>query len=172
MCRVYSFFSTTKRPVVCHTLELKGIPGIPQLARQIKTLHHGDHVSAVAIDRSNFVYTGGKGSVKIWDIFSETKKPLFHLDWLEQNSFVRSIKLLPNGQKFVVGGEAPTISLWDLGSPKPRYQFRIYRQNKIARMRLGVADFSWFQFYRRSGELELNSLGCYALAVSSDGKVS
>lgn len=44
-------------------------PGIPRHARQINTLSHGEVVCAVTISNpTKYVYTGGKGCVKVWDI--------------------------------------------------------------------------------------------------------
>merc|ERR1719189_2045577 len=43
--------------------------GIPRHARQINTLQHGEVVCAVTMSNpTKFVYTGGKGCVKVWDI--------------------------------------------------------------------------------------------------------
>uniref|UniRef100_A0A1B0GIE9 Groucho/TLE N-terminal Q-rich domain-containing protein n=2 Tax=Lutzomyia longipalpis TaxID=7200 RepID=A0A1B0GIE9_LUTLO len=43
--------------------------GIPRHARQINTLSHGEVVCAVTISNpTKYVYTGGKGCVKAWDI--------------------------------------------------------------------------------------------------------
>ena len=41
-------------------------PGIPRAARQINTLGHGEVVCAVAMSNpTKYVYTGGKGCVKV-----------------------------------------------------------------------------------------------------------
>jgi len=96
--------------------------GIPRNARQINTLAHGEVVCAVTISNpTKFVYTGGKGCVKVWDIFSQTKTPVSQLDCLQKDNYIRSVKLLPDGRTLIVGGEASTISIWDLAGPKPRY---------------------------------------------------
>lgn len=43
--------------------------GIPRHARQINNLSHGEVVCAVTISNpTKYVYTGGKGCVKVWDI--------------------------------------------------------------------------------------------------------
>lgn len=43
--------------------------GIPRHARQINTLSHDEVVCAVTISNpTKYVYTGGKGCVKVWDI--------------------------------------------------------------------------------------------------------
>lgn len=40
---------------------------VPKLARDIDILNHGEVVCAVTIsDPTKFVYTGGKGCVKVW----------------------------------------------------------------------------------------------------------
>merc|ERR1719225_386447 len=44
-------------------------PGIPRHARTINTLNHGEVVCAVTMSNpTKYVYTGGKGCVKVWDI--------------------------------------------------------------------------------------------------------
>src|SRR6218665_836637 len=56
-------------------------PAIPRSARQINNLPHGEVVCAVTISMpTKYVYTGGKGCVKVWDINSKT--PISQLDCL------------------------------------------------------------------------------------------
>lgn len=59
-------------------------PGIPRHARQISTLNHGEVVCAVTISNpTKYVYTGGKGCVKAWDISQPNlKSPVSQLDCL------------------------------------------------------------------------------------------
>lgn len=59
-------------------------PGIPRHARQISTLPHGEVVCAVTISNpTKYVYTGGKGCVKAWDISQQNhKNPVSQLDCL------------------------------------------------------------------------------------------
>lgn len=59
-------------------------PGIPRQARQINTLTHGEVVCAVTISNpTKYVYTGGKGCVKVWDISQPgNKSPVSQLDCL------------------------------------------------------------------------------------------
>lgn len=59
-------------------------PGIPRHARQINTLGHGEVVCAVTISNpTKYVYTGGKGCVKVWDISQPgSKSPVSQLDCL------------------------------------------------------------------------------------------
>ncbi|XP_009988491.1 PREDICTED: protein groucho-1-like, partial [Tauraco erythrolophus] len=97
-------------------------PGIPRHARQINTLSHGEVVCAVTISNpTRHVYTGGKGCVKIWDISQPgSKSPISQLDCLNRDNYIRSCKLLPDGRTLIVGGEASTLTIWDLASPTPR----------------------------------------------------
>lgn len=90
--------------------------GIPRHARQINTLAHGEVVCAVTISNpTKYVYTGGKGCVKVWDISQPgNKSPVSQLDCLQRDNYIRSCKLLPDGRTLIVGGEASTISIWDL----------------------------------------------------------
>jgi len=120
--------------------------GIPRHARQINTLSHGEVVCAVTISNpTKYVYTGGKGCVKVWDISQPgSKSPVSQLDCLQKDNYIRSVKLLPDGRTLIVGGEASTISIWDLGGPTPRIK----------------------------GELPSSAPACYALAISPDSKVS
>ncbi|XP_058012725.1 transducin-like enhancer protein 3 isoform X4 [Ahaetulla prasina] len=120
-------------------------PGIPRHARQINTLSHGEVVCAVTISNpTRHVYTGGKGCVKIWDISQPgTKNPISQLDCLNRDNYIRSCKLLPDGRTLIVGGEASTLTIWDLASPTPRIK----------------------------AELTSSAPACYALAISPDAKV-
>ncbi|CAL8269004.1 unnamed protein product [Arctogadus glacialis] len=120
-------------------------PGIPRHARQIHTLNHGEVVCAVTISASTrHVYTGGKGCVKVWDISQQgNKSPMAQLDCLNRDNYIRSCKLLPDGRTLIVGGEASTLSIWDLATPTPRIK----------------------------AELTSSAPACYALAISPDNKV-
>ncbi|XP_067839234.1 transducin-like enhancer protein 1 isoform X3 [Heptranchias perlo] len=120
-------------------------PGIPRHARQINTLSHGEVVCAVTISNpTRHVYTGGKGCVKVWDISQPgSKSPVSQLDCLNRDNYIRSCKLLPDGCTLIVGGEASTLSIWDLAAPTPRIK----------------------------AELTSSAPACYALAISPDSKV-
>jgi len=120
-------------------------PGIPRAARQINTLGHGEVVCAVAMSNpTKYVYTGGKGCVKVWDITQpNTKTAISQLDCLQRENYIRSIKLLPDGRTLVVGGEASNLSIWDLASPSPRIK----------------------------AEMPSSAPACYALAISPDSKL-
>jgi len=121
-------------------------PGIPRHARQINTLTHGEVVCAVTVSNpTRHVYTGGKGCVKVWDISQPGNKspPISQLDCLQRDNYIRSIKLLQDGRTLIVGGEASTLTIWDLAAPKPRIK----------------------------AELNSSAPACYALAISPDAKV-
>ncbi|XP_066599106.1 protein groucho-like isoform X2 [Prorops nasuta] len=134
------------QPVPFPTDALIG-PGIPRHARQINTLTHGEVVCAVTISNpTKYVYTGGKGCVKVWDIgqaVGGSTKPVSQLDCLQRDNYIRSVKLLPDGRTLIVGGEASQLSIWDLASPTPRIK----------------------------AELTSSAPACYALAISPDSKV-
>ncbi|KAM6107391.1 transducin-like enhancer protein 2 [Pterocles gutturalis] len=119
--------------------------GIPRHARQLHTLAHGEVVCAVTISNSTqHVYTGGKGCVKVWDVGQPgTKTAVAQLDCLNRDNYIRSCKLLPDGCSLIVGGEASTLSIWDLAAPTPRIK----------------------------AELTSSAPACYALAISPDAKV-
>uniref|UniRef100_A0A8D2PR50 TLE family member 3, transcriptional corepressor n=1 Tax=Zosterops lateralis melanops TaxID=1220523 RepID=A0A8D2PR50_ZOSLA len=59
------------------------------------------------------------------------------------DNYIRSCKLLPDGRTLIVGGEASTLTIWDLASPTPRIK----------------------------AELTSSAPACYALAISPDAKV-
>ena len=125
-------------------------PGVPRQVKLINSLAHGEVVCAVTISNpTRHVYTGGKGCVKIWDIEAgrsgtKTPPPVHQLDCLSRDSYIRSCKLLPDGRTLIVGGEANTISIWDLAAnPAPRIK----------------------------GELGSQAPACYALAISPDSKI-
>ncbi|XP_023289311.1 protein groucho-like, partial [Orussus abietinus] len=134
------------QPVPFPTDALIG-PGIPRHARQISTLTHGEVVCAVTISNpTKYVYTGGKGCVKVWDIGqggTGSSKPVSQLDCLQRDNYIRSVKLLPDGRTLIVGGEASQLSIWDLAGPTPRIK----------------------------AELPSSAPACYALAISPDSKV-
>merc|ERR1719351_79673 len=143
----YSFHVNAEgqtRPVPFPADALMG-PGIPRHARKINSLPHGDVVCAVTMSNpTKYVYTGGKGCVKVWDISQPgSKAPVSQLDCLTRDNYIRSIKLLPDGRTLVVGGEASTLSIWDLAAPNPRIK----------------------------AELTSSAPACYALAISPDSKV-
>ncbi|KAL4710980.1 hypothetical protein ACJJTC_017945 [Scirpophaga incertulas] len=119
-------------------------PGIPRHARQVSALAHGEVVCAVTVSSpTKYVYTGGKGCVKVWDISQPAKAPVSQLDCLQRDNYIRSVKLLPDGRTLIVGGEASNLSIWDLASPTPRIK----------------------------AELTSSAPACYALAISPDSKV-
>lgn len=61
----------------------------------------------------------------------------------QRDNYIRSVKLLPDGRTLIVGGEASTLSIWDLAAPTPRMR----------------------------AELTSSAPACYALAISPDSKV-
>lgn len=143
----YSFHVTADgqmQPVPFPADALVG-PGIPRHARQASTLNHGEVVCAVTISNPcRHVYTGGKGCVKVWDITqTNVKSPVTQLDCLQRDNYIRSVKLLQDGRTLVVGGEASTISIWDLAASQPHIK----------------------------GELNSTAPACYALAISPDSKI-
>lgn len=120
--------------------------GIPRQVRNVATLNHGEVVCAVTIGPSQkhhkqYVYTGGKGCVKIWDI-AEPKNYVNQLDCLREH-YIRSVKLISEGKSLVVGGEESTITIWDLAESTPKLKSQL------------ISD----------------APACYALAISPDSKL-
>ncbi|KAH9285531.1 Transducin-like enhancer protein 3 [Echinococcus granulosus] len=127
-------------------------PGIPHSTKVIQTIEHGEVVCAVMINSSTrHIYTGGKGTVKLWDLAAATaeraptvsKSPLATMDCLQGGNYIRSIKMGQEGNLLVVGGEANVVSIWDMGGLTPRPK----------------------------GEIDIGVQACYAVAVSNDSKL-
>ncbi|KAJ8969412.1 hypothetical protein NQ317_009514 [Molorchus minor] len=121
-------------------------PGIPRHARQINTLSHGEVVCAVTISNpTKYVYTGGKGCVKVWDISQPgSKSPVSQLDCLVTTRQLHQICQTPTGRTDPHRGRRSEQSLiWDLASPTPRIK----------------------------AELTSSAPACYALAISPDSKL-
>lgn len=140
--------------VPCQPDALTG-PNVPQGAREVFNLHHGEVVCAVALSNpTKHVYTGGKGVVKIWSIDCPSENPskdprapkvltkaIGELECLTPDSYIRSCRLLQDGRTLIVGGETPPVCVWDLSSNNPR----------------------------KKGTLP-TSCACYALATTPDSK--
>ena len=62
---------------------------------------------------------------------------------LQRDNYIRSCRLLPDGRTLIVGGEASTLTIWDLASSQPRIK----------------------------NEVTSNAPACYALPISPDSKV-
>ncbi|CAG07948.1 unnamed protein product, partial [Tetraodon nigroviridis] len=86
----------------------------------------------------------GRAASRCGDISQPgTKSPMAQLDCLNRDNYIRSCKLLSDGRTLIVGGEASTLSIWDLATPTPRIK----------------------------AELTSSAPACYALAISPDNKV-
>eukprot|EP00124_Ichthyophonus_hoferi_P004457 Ihof_evm2s493 gene=Ihof_evmTU2s493 len=98
--------------------EPAGRANVPKGAEKIAQLDHGEVVCAVAISNNNqFMFTGGKGCVKMWDI-QRPHQPVMELPCLNDN-YIRSCKLMNDDRTLVVGGETTGLFVWDIG-PTPR----------------------------------------------------
>lgn len=120
------------RPVQYHPDALVG-PGIAKSVNPVLKLEHGEVVCAITISNSiEHVFTGGKGCVKIWGLNTngrnngvvEKHKPITDFRCLGDDNYVRSMKLLPDGNTLLVGGESKTVSVWDLSGPSPKLKVR------------------------------------------------
>jgi len=87
-----------------------------------------------------YVYTGGKGNLKIWDAVNPDAVLVHDLQCLK-NTYIRSCKLTADSRTMIVAGETNVIAFWDL--------------NAIPQLK---------------GELQTDTEAIYALAVSPDGK--
>ncbi|CAF1165967.1 unnamed protein product [Rotaria sp. Silwood1] len=151
----------------------------PRRIKVLSHLQHGDVVCAVTIsDLNKHIYTGGKGCVKIWDLKESTKdnnnnKPIGQFECLSRDAYIRSVKLLPDGRTLIVGGEASNISIWDLNltpsiTPNSTLIKDSSNSNSSTSSNSSTTNSS---LTRLKGELQSKAAACYALAVSTDGKL-
>ncbi|CAF0872856.1 unnamed protein product [Adineta steineri] len=162
----------------------------PRRTKILSHLIHGDVVCAVTIsDLNKHVYTGGKGCVKIWDLKESTKdtnnspitmnKPIGQFDCLSRDAYIRSVKLLPDGRTLIVGGEASNISIWDLNlAPSTTPNGTLISSTALARdgsnsnsSTSSNSSSTNSPLTRMKGELQSKAAACYALAISTDGKL-
>uniref|UniRef100_A0A3B5LRM1 TLE family member 2, transcriptional corepressor b n=1 Tax=Xiphophorus couchianus TaxID=32473 RepID=A0A3B5LRM1_9TELE len=101
------------------------------------------HLRAPGLSSSLPGSSGGKPYLTIF--FSVLLVVTVLLIFSNQNrdNYIRSCKILPDGRTLIVGGEASTLSIWDLATPTPRIK----------------------------AELTSSAPACYALAISPDNKV-
>lgn len=77
------------------------------------------------------------------EVLLHTSQLMFPCLTFQRDNYIRSCRLLPDGRTLIVGGEASTLTIWDLASSQPRIK----------------------------NELTSNAPACYALAISPDSKV-
>ncbi|CAF0849858.1 unnamed protein product [Adineta steineri] len=163
--------------------------GCPRRIKVLSSLIHGDVVCAVTIsDQNKHIYTGGKGCVKIWDLKESINtnsisngrnspltinKPFGQFECLSRDAYIRSVKLLPDGRTLVVGGEASNISIWDLNvTPStPPNGSGLGRDGSNSNSSTASTSSSTSPTLRMKGELQSKAAACYALAISTDGKL-
>ena len=162
----------------------------PRRTKILSHLIHGDVVCAVTIsDLNKHIYTGGKGCVKIWDLKESTKenanlpmtinKPIGQFECLSRDAYIRSVKLLPDGRTLIVGGEASNISIWDLNlAPSTTPSGTLISSSALARdgsnsnsSTSSNSSSTNSPLTRLKGELQSKAAACYALAISTDGKL-
>ncbi|KAJ3217120.1 Transducin-like enhancer protein 4 [Dinochytrium kinnereticum] len=107
---------------------------VPQGARLLASLNHKEVVCSFAMTNPfNYVFTGGKGAVKIWDVsrVRETKSaPLVGtVDCLD--SYIRATKMTNDGQRLIVAGEVNHMVICDIASSMPRVIGRIETPNVL-----------------------------------------
>ncbi|KAI9298326.1 WD40 repeat-like protein [Neoconidiobolus thromboides FSU 785] len=85
----------------------------------ISTLPHGEVVCSVISSSTDasIIYTGGLGTVKIWDRKKDLINPIMVLESMD--NYIRAMKIAPNGKYLAVGGESSTIIVWDLTMSRP-----------------------------------------------------
>ncbi|CAF0904271.1 unnamed protein product [Rotaria sordida] len=162
--------------------------GCPRRIKVLSSLLHGDVVCAVTIsDQNKHIYTGGKGCVKIWDlkesIYDNTNsngrnspltisKPIGQFECLSRDAYIRSVKLLPDGRTLIVGGEASNISIWDLNlTPSTPNGSALGRDGSNSNSSTSSTSSTYSPIIKLKGELQSKTAACYALAISTDGKL-
>ncbi len=83
------------------------------------------------------------------------------------------MKLLPDGRTLIVGGEASNISIWDLNltpSTTPNGS-ALGRDGSNSNSSTSSTASSTSPVIRLKGELQSKTAACYALAISTDGKL-
>jgi len=99
--------------------------GIPKTSNLIATLPHGDVVCTVVFNNlGSHIFTGGKGSTKLWDIKNTSNKPIAELRSFT-DCYIRTTKFVENEKMLIVGGETNSIVTWDLDGPTPRIKNRL-----------------------------------------------
>ncbi|KAJ3215701.1 hypothetical protein HDU67_010412 [Dinochytrium kinnereticum] len=109
-------------------------PLVPQGARLLASLNHKEVVCSFAMTNPfSYVFTGGKGAVKIWDVtrVRETKSaPLVGtMDCMD--SYIRATKMTNDGQRLIVAGEVHHMVICDIASSVPRVIGRIETPNVL-----------------------------------------
>ncbi|KAI9324436.1 WD40-repeat-containing domain protein [Zopfochytrium polystomum] len=98
-------------------------PGaVPYSASLIASLNHTEVVCAMAMSNPfSYVFTGGKGGVKIWDVANvrdtRTAPYVGMLHCLDH--YIRACKITPDGKTLIVGGEVNYMAVCDVGSTNP-----------------------------------------------------
>ncbi|KAJ3168754.1 hypothetical protein HK101_011594 [Irineochytrium annulatum] len=95
---------------------------VPKTSKFLTSLEHGEVVCALALTNPfSYVFTGGKGGVKIWDVNNvKDNKPaplVGTLDCLD--NYIRAAKMTPDGKSLIVAGEVHYMVVCDIGSPNP-----------------------------------------------------
>ncbi|KAJ3317032.1 Transducin-like enhancer protein 4, partial [Blyttiomyces sp. JEL0837] len=110
----------TVAPTTAATPHAAGV--VPRSASLLASLDHGEVVCAMAMSSPfSYVFTGGKGTVKIWDVMgvreTKTAPHVGTLDCLE--NYIRACKITPDGKQLIVAGEVNYMVVCDIGSSNP-----------------------------------------------------
>ncbi|OQR67525.1 transducin enhancer protein 4 [Tropilaelaps mercedesae] len=103
--------------------------GIPRHARQINTLAHGEVVCAVTISNpTKYVYTGGKGCVKVWDISQPGNKspptPRIKAELTSSAPACYALAISPDSKVCFSCCSDGNIAVWDLHNQTLVRQFQ------------------------------------------------
>ncbi|KAJ3207801.1 hypothetical protein HK099_000195, partial [Clydaea vesicula] len=111
-----------------------GKNAVPRGVNLVATLPHGEVVCALALSHPfQYVYTGGRGIVKIWDVsnLSDNRKGINvgSLDCLD--NYIRAIHISRDSKTMIVGGESRSIVVCDISSVNPTITGRLQTPNQL-----------------------------------------
>ncbi|KAL2725722.1 protein groucho-like isoform X2 [Vespula maculifrons] len=154
-------------------------PGIPRHARQINTLTHGEVVCAVTISNpTKYVYTGGKGCVKVWDISqggSGSAKPVSQLDCLQRDNYIRFERPSISSSTIFLRRILLYVTHRDVFSVATYRSVKLLPDGRTLIVGGEASNLSIWDLAsptpRIKAELTSSAPACYALAISPDSKV-
>ncbi|KAJ3413669.1 Transducin-like enhancer protein 4 [Chytridiales sp. JEL 0842] len=110
-----------------------GSPAFPKSATLIASLDHAEVVCALSLSNPfSYVFTAGKGGVKIWDVENVPASPPIHIGTLEcLDNYIRACKMTPDGNTLIVAGEVNYMVVCDIGTSTPSVVGRMSTPNLL-----------------------------------------
>eukprot|EP00127_Corallochytrium_limacisporum_P000134 Clim_evm17s5 gene=Clim_evmTU17s5 len=111
-------------------------PHFPRRLQKVTPFAHRDLVCSIEIAKdSHTVLTGGKGTVKMWNI--DRRHHIAEMACMREG-YVRGMKLIEDNNTLLMGGECSSMYLWDLNGSKPTRK-STFRSNALACYALDVS---------------------------------